>query len=330
MTQQVFDMEKFQEQGYLVARDVLDPEEDLAPVFTEYGELLDRLSRMWLQRGAISDTFEGMPFNERLVQIAIATRGNYYPYFDISFTQTDVEERMPVHSGPAVFNLLRSPRMLDAVEQFIGPEIYCNPVQHVRIKPPERALPEDMLSDSSVGYTAWHQDQGVIIPDADESDILTVWLPVIEATEENGCMVVVPGSHRAGLVPHCPPKPSVKHVHILEERLGGDAIPVPLKPRRRSVHAQIDHALLPAQPQQRHPVELRSPLQPHRPGHGSALVPRFRRPQQGRPPSPFSPTQTSGQLSGSVPARSWPRARPPPTTAGEPATPSAPSPFPVP
>ena len=37
MTQQVFDMEKFQEQGYLVARDVLDPEEDLAPVFTEYG-----------------------------------------------------------------------------------------------------------------------------------------------------------------------------------------------------------------------------------------------------------------------------------------------------
>ena len=178
MTQQVFDMEKFQEQGYLVARDVLDPEVDLAPVFTEYEELLDRLSRMWLQRGTISDTFEGMPFNERLVRIAVATRGNYYPYLDISFTQTDVEERMPVHTGPAVFNLLRSPRMLDAVEQFIGPEIYCNPVQHVRIKPPESALPEDMLSDSSVGYTAWHQDQGVIIPDADESDILTVWLPV--------------------------------------------------------------------------------------------------------------------------------------------------------
>ena len=137
MTQQVFDMEKFQEQGYLVARDVLDPEVDLAPVFTEYEELLDRLSRMWLQRGTISDAFEGMPFNERLVQIAIATRGNYYPYVDISFTQTDAEEKMPVHTGPAVFNVLRSPRMLDAVEQFIGPEIYCNPVQHVRIKPPE-------------------------------------------------------------------------------------------------------------------------------------------------------------------------------------------------
>ena len=59
MTQQVFDMEKFQEQGYLVARDVLDPEVDLAPVFTEYEELLDRLSRMWLERGTISNDIRG-------------------------------------------------------------------------------------------------------------------------------------------------------------------------------------------------------------------------------------------------------------------------------
>ena len=230
MAQEVFDLEKFDEQGYLVARDVLDPDQDLAPVFTEYEEVLDRIARMWYDRGKISDTFEGLPFNERLVKIAVATRGNYYPHIDISFTQTDVEDKMPVHTGPAVFNVLRSPRLLDAVEQFVGPEIYCNPVQHVRIKPPESALPKDMISDSSVGYTAWHQDQGVIIPEADESDILTVWLPVIEATEENGCMAVVPGSHRAGLVPHCPASPALKHVHILEERLGGDAIPVPLKP----------------------------------------------------------------------------------------------------
>ena len=142
MAQQVFDLEKFNEQGYLVARDVLDPEVDLGPVFTEYEELLERISHMWYDRGDISDMFEGLPFNERLVKIAVATRGNYYPHIDISFTQTDVEDKMPVHTGPAVFNLLRSPRLLDAVEQFIGPEIYSNPVQHVRIKPPESALPE--------------------------------------------------------------------------------------------------------------------------------------------------------------------------------------------
>ena len=55
MTQQVFDMEKFQEQGYLVARDVLDPEEDLAPVFTEY-ESCSTVSLACGSKGARSPT----------------------------------------------------------------------------------------------------------------------------------------------------------------------------------------------------------------------------------------------------------------------------------
>ena len=250
MTQQVFDMEKFQEQGYLVARDVLDPEVDLAPVFTEYEELLDRLSRMWLQRGTILQHIRGST-----VQRTARPDSHRHPRQLLPLRRhllhPDRRRRKNASAhGPRSLQRSQKSRLLDAVEQFIGPEIYCNPVQHVRIKPPETALPEDMLSDSSVGYTAWHQDQGVIIPNADESDILTVWLPVVEATEENGCMAVVPGSHRAGLVPHCPPKPNVKHVHILEERLGGDAIPVPLKPGDPSVHAQADHALLASQPQQ--------------------------------------------------------------------------------
>ena len=43
----------------------------------------------------------------------------------------------PFWTGPAVFALLRNQAILDAVESLIGPEIYANPVQHVRIKPPE-------------------------------------------------------------------------------------------------------------------------------------------------------------------------------------------------
>ena len=45
----------------------------------------------------------------------------------------------------------------------------------------------------------WHQDNGVIMPEADEASILTVWLPLTLATIPNGCLQVVPGSHRAGL-----------------------------------------------------------------------------------------------------------------------------------
>ena len=34
-----------------------------------------------------------------------------------------------MHSGPAVFDLLRHPAILDVVESVIGPEIASNPVQ---------------------------------------------------------------------------------------------------------------------------------------------------------------------------------------------------------
>jgi len=40
-----------------------------------------------------------------------------------------VGEDTPIHLSEAVFNFLRNPRLLDAVETLIGPEIYSNPIQ---------------------------------------------------------------------------------------------------------------------------------------------------------------------------------------------------------
>ena len=146
------DLESCDQQGYLVVANMLDPDKDLQPVIEEYKELLNTLALGWYKIGDLSKTFDELPFNQRLIQIAIETKGAYYPYLDISFTQTTVSGELPMHHGPAVFDLLRNPRLLNVVEQFIGPEIYSNPVQHVRIKPPESALPNDMLTDASVGY----------------------------------------------------------------------------------------------------------------------------------------------------------------------------------
>src|SRR5262249_14429454 len=48
----------------------------------------------------------------------------------------------------------------------------------------------------------WHQDDGYtpVIP----SPYLTLWLALNDATVENGCVWVLPGSHKKGLVPHEP------------------------------------------------------------------------------------------------------------------------------
>lgn len=46
----------------------------------------------------------------------------------------------------------------------------------------------------------WHQDDGYtpVTP----SPYLTLWLALNDATVENGCISVLPGSHKGGLVPH--------------------------------------------------------------------------------------------------------------------------------
>ncbi|MBC8063667.1 MAG: phytanoyl-CoA dioxygenase family protein [Chlorobia bacterium] len=71
---------------------------------------------------------------------------------------------------------------------FIGPDtdLYFNQMVY---KNPEGAIP-----------FSWHQDDayGPVEP----SPYLTVWIPITDATLENGCLSVMPGSSRQGLVPH--------------------------------------------------------------------------------------------------------------------------------
>ena len=52
--------------------------------------------------------------------------------------------------------------------------VWSNPVQHVRMKLPPRVLPRD--TSNYLSYRVpWHQDNGVIMPEADEATILTVF-----------------------------------------------------------------------------------------------------------------------------------------------------------
>ncbi|MEM7346176.1 MAG: phytanoyl-CoA dioxygenase family protein, partial [Chloroflexota bacterium] len=178
--------------------------------------------------GLLEETWANLPFGERLIRIVSQTKLDYSQPLDIALPQSNVTKTTPFHTGPAIFNLLRSPRLLDAVEQFIGPEIYSNPVQHVRIKPPERALPHGYGTNSLVTHTPWHQDMGVIHEEADDSNILTVWLAITEATEENGCMAVVPRSHKDHLALHCPIDGD--SVTIPESRIPAKPLPLPMKP----------------------------------------------------------------------------------------------------
>jgi ectoine hydroxylase-related dioxygenase (phytanoyl-CoA dioxygenase family) len=93
-----------------------------------------------------------------------------------------------VRGQDAFFDLATSPDVLDLVEHAIGPDIVLWGCQ-VFCKPAGDGM-----------EVPWHQDGHYwpIRPLA----TCTVWVAIDDSTTENGCMRVIPGSHRRGLLPH--------------------------------------------------------------------------------------------------------------------------------
>lgn len=217
------DLRRFEKDGYLLVRGLLGQESDLAPLVTEYAEVLDAAAASLLARGKITSLHADLPFGRRAARIIEESQGELHKYFDICLPQKGVTEDTAMHCGPAVFQLLRNPRLLDAVECFIGPRITSNPTQHVRIKPPTGHLEDQGTIVAEIATTVWHQDQGTVTTEADGTDMLTVWIAVTEATRHNGCLLVAPASHKRGLALHCHDNRANFSRQAIPERLVGDS-----------------------------------------------------------------------------------------------------------
>jgi len=196
----------FDTNGYLIIEDVLN-DLDITNIRNEYQAILDRETPKLLANGQLSQDYSSLPFEERYSNILQELDDLYtiYQHLDISLPLLhSMSPDTSLNAGPAVFHhVLRHPNILDIAESIIGPELYSNPVQHTRIKPPKSALP-NMELDSNVARTFWHQDEAVLTDDATDINMLTVWVAITDATEENGCLLCVPGSHKQDVTMHCP------------------------------------------------------------------------------------------------------------------------------
>ena len=93
----------------------------------------------------------------------------------------------------------QQPKLLEIVRGLIGPRVKVFRDQALLKPPGGQAKPV-------------HQDQSYfqVLP---WDSLVTAWIALDEATEDNGCMTYVPGSHRYGLFPIAPdPKRPVHHV----------------------------------------------------------------------------------------------------------------------
>lgn len=107
---------------------------------------------------------------------------------------------------PFWIRLVSDPRLLDLVEQFLGPDLALF-ASHYICKPGGDGLP-----------VLWHQDASYW--PLEPMDVVTCWLAVDDSTTENGCMRVLPGSHRGPrLQHHRHDREAVLHTEIRPEEL---------------------------------------------------------------------------------------------------------------
>ncbi len=84
--------------------------------------------------------------------------------------------------------LVHHPKILDAVEDAIGPDILCWTTNFF------------IKEAHSPGFVSWHQDSTYWGLDPD--DVITAWVAFTEVNADNGYMQVIPGSHKIDQLPH--------------------------------------------------------------------------------------------------------------------------------
>lgn len=197
---------EFDHEGYLVVEGLFD-DSDLQPVIDEINDEIDRRARELMAAGELSRLYAEEGFETRLTRITAETEKLYW---SINSGQL---------SGPAIFELLTNPKLLDLVESLVGPEIIASSVYRLRPKIPGH----------DHGVVPWHQDSGYFEPYCDEALVLTVWVPLVDATPERGCLQVIPRAHRGPVVRHYRPD-KTRYLEIAPADLpAGEVVTVPVR-----------------------------------------------------------------------------------------------------
>ncbi len=157
-------IDSYHENGYLTVENVLSADElDALQRVTD--EFIDR-SRLVSEHNDVFDLEpDHSPQNPRLRRI-----------------------KDPINQHEVYDQTLRHDGILDIVEQLIGPGVRSN------------GNKLNMKARSHGAAVEWHQDWA-FYPHTND-DLLAVGVAIDAMTEENGCMLMAPGSHKTELVSH--------------------------------------------------------------------------------------------------------------------------------
>ena len=157
---------QFEEQGYLVKQ--LIPQEWVAEIRRDLDDLHERMANRVPEGVHVSWEHEVDPSIQRRIK------------------QLMHAEMV----SPALDRLVRSPQVLDIVEAILGPEVS---LFHCKLL---------MKAARDGTTTPWHQDYSYWRTDENRPLMLNCMLQIDDSTVENGCLQMVPGSHKWGLMEH--------------------------------------------------------------------------------------------------------------------------------
>jgi ectoine hydroxylase-related dioxygenase (phytanoyl-CoA dioxygenase family) len=164
--------------GYLLLRGLLD-RSIIDGVLRRVEDAVDLRAQKLHEDGAITDLHQDAPVIYRWQRI-FQDMGNYQSRR--SWDEDVISEEL--------YTLMAHPPLRDVLEPIVGPNITATGLIALRPK-----VPNDKRTT-----VLWHQDSHYFGPDTADMTILTVWVPLVDTDETNGCMQIVPGSHTWGYV----------------------------------------------------------------------------------------------------------------------------------
>ncbi|MCE9615220.1 MAG: phytanoyl-CoA dioxygenase family protein [Lentisphaerae bacterium] len=165
--------------GYLLLRGLI-PLPRLNAVQKVFEGVVEDILQKLQKDGQITDTHPGAPFDRRLADAAGKRAGTFGRSW---------RKKLASH---AVFDLHATPSLTHVMHQLIGTDVIGHPVFNGRPK-----LPGQQLT-----VVPWHQDSGYFGAASDKSLILTTWIPLVPVDARNGCLQVIPGTHKLELRQH--------------------------------------------------------------------------------------------------------------------------------
>ena len=177
---------QFRDLGYVVQEGVYATA-DLQPLKDGLQAIVAREADRLYAEGKLDNPCPAEPFETRLGAIARHNRE----------AGEEIKRVLKGQGGggfkeQAMLDSLRHPPLLDCIAQLVGEDIIGSSVYRVRPKVPGHTS----------GEVPWHQDSGYLMPHCDAHLIVTCWVPLVDATLDNGCLYVIPHAHKDGVIRH--------------------------------------------------------------------------------------------------------------------------------